>query len=167
MTVGSTKFDKLIETIEIQSSQFEDLLKRFKITKISIQHGQSKPPKLQMTSDFEIHLNDYLNPEEISKELSSSNVIITHGGAGTIFEILRGNLSNLEALLVVENDNLMDSHQSELIEALIDLKCPIQLGKIDNLFDEIEDKKENLVKFKLPKANCKVLASLINNYLRS
>ena len=61
----------------------------------------------------------------------------------------------------------MDSHQSELIEALIDLKCPIQLGKIDNLFDEIEDKKENLVKFKLPKANCKVLASLINNYLRS
>lgn len=165
MTVGSTKFDKLIETIEKESSELKDLLKRFRIQKVLIQHGRSKAPKLEIPSDCEITLVDYLKPEEMTKELDSATIIISHGGAGTIFEILRGHLDNLESLIIVENDNLMDSHQSELIEALIGMKCPIQRGNLVNLFGEIQSKSDEIKKFKLPVPDYKPLTSLINNYI--
>ena len=165
VTVGSTKFDKLIGLIEKESKDFQVLLKRFRIQKVLIQHGRSKAPKLEITSDCEIKLIDYLNPEEMTKELASATIIISHGGAGTIFEILRGNLDNLESLIIVENDNLMDSHQSELLESLMKMKCPIQRGNLGNLFANIQVKKEEIIKFRLPEPDYKPLTALINNYL--
>ena len=167
VTVGSTKFDKLIETVERESNEFQNLLNKFKIQKVIIQHGRSKAPNLVIPQDCDVKLVEYLSPKEMTKALESATVIISHGGAGTIFEILRASSNNLESLIIVENDSLMDSHQSELIEALIEMKCPIQRGNLQSLFPQIEDRKGEIAKFKLPEPDYKALTSLINVYLES
>lgn len=164
VTVGSTKFDKLMKIIEKESIQFNKLLIRFKIQTVLIQHGRSDAPKLEHYSST-IKYVDYLKPEEMTKALNSACVIISHGGAGTIFEILRADSKKLESLIIVENDTLMDSHQSELIDALIEIKCPIQRGNFDNLFDDIREKRDELKHFNLPDPNYEPLESLIKSYL--
>lgn len=166
MTVGSTKFDKLIETIENQSDEFIKLLDRFQIGRVLIQHGRSKAPTLKVPANCKVSVRDYLKPEEMSRELDEASVIITHGGAGTIFEVLRGKKEKLEALVVVENDGLMDCHQAELIETLIEMECPIQRGDFDNLFGRI-NRIADIESFKLPDPDYTYLKDLINRYIES
>lgn len=161
VTVGSTKFDELIRVIERHQVNFKDFIKKFRIERVIIQHGKSPAPK--MVNFDNIQIVDYLKPEVMSKLLCESTVIISHGGAGTIFEVLRGNKSNLEMFLVVENENLMDAHQSELIESLIAINCPIQRGDLKNLFG-ITDNKSSSVN--LPEPNYSQLVKIIKSNLQ-
>lgn len=46
--------------------------------------------------------------------VAAASLIISHAGAGSIFEALRAG----KLLLVVANEALMDNHQAELAEAL-------------------------------------------------
>lgn len=161
VTVGSTKFDELVSVIERDQVNLKELTDDFRIEKVIIQHGKSPEPK--MVNFDNIQVVNYLKPEEMSKLLCESIIIISHGGAGTIFEVLRGNKSNLELFLVVENENLMDAHQSELIESLIEFNCPIQKGDLNNLFKT----KRNVIEtdFKLPEPNYLQLVNIINSHL--
>ncbi len=52
----------------------------------------------------------------LSAEISRSTYVVTHGGAGTIFECLT--IPGDRRVLVVPNDSLMNAHQSELAGAL-------------------------------------------------
>lgn len=160
VTVGSTKFDKLVNVIEKDQIKLKEFIETLHIERVIIQHGKSPAPKMV---DFNnIQIVDYLKPEEMSKLLCESTVIISHGGAGTIFEVLRGNESNLELFLVVENKNLMDAHQAELIETLIQINCPIQRGDLNNLFK----KYVNFVRdFKLPEPDYLSLVNIIKSHL--
>ena len=161
VTVGSTKFDNLIKSIEKDQRGLEKLIKTFFIEKIVIQHGRSRGPKLKGLEGDDVEILDYLTPERMSNLIQSATVIMSHGGAGTIFEVLRSNSRNLESFIVVENDNLMDKHQSELIDTLIkELNCPIQRGNLDNLFDCC-NKMDELRNFKLPEPNMKPLINSI------
>lgn len=161
VTVGSTKFDELIHVIEKDQINLRDFINKFRIEKIVIQHGKSPAPK--MFNFDNIQIVDYLKPDEMSKLLCESTVIISHGGAGTIFEVLRGNKSNLELLLVVENENLMDAHQAELIESLIDINCPIQKGNLNNLFVSSASVVDSI---NLPEPNYSQLIKIIKSNLQ-
>ncbi|XP_023024335.1 alg13 UDP-N-acetylglucosaminyltransferase subunit [Leptinotarsa decemlineata] len=52
--------------------------------------------------------------ENFQQEISSSDLVISHAGAGTCLEVLR----NKKNLIVVVNEDLMDNHQTELAEEL-------------------------------------------------
>ena len=167
VTVGSTKFDDLIEAVQFASENgsLESFIKNFKIDNLIIQHGKSKAPKLAIPAE----ILDYIKPERMSQLLATSTVIISHGGAGTIFETLRSKSDNLEAFVIVENCNLMDSHQSELIEALIEMKCPLQRAGIDfktHLFNDIHCSKVEISKFSLPQSDYTQLTSLLKLNLK-
>jgi len=160
VTVGSTKFDELVNMIEKDQIKLKEFNDKFRIERVIIQHGKSRAPK--MFNFDNIQIVDYLKPEEMSKLLCESMVIISHGGAGTIFEVLRGNRSNLELFLVVENENLMDAHQAELIENLIEINCPIQKGDLKNLF---ESPVSVIKDFKLPEPDYLSLVNIIKSHL--
>lgn len=163
VTVGSTKFDKLIETIERDQEKLKEFIGKANIERFIIQHGRSRAPEIRNFKN--IQMVDYLKPEEMSKLLCESTVIISHCGAGTIFEVLRRqNKENLEYFIVVENDKLMDSHQSELIESLIEMKCPVLRGDLKNLFDHFKENNE-LKLFDLPEPNYEPLVSIIKSTL--
>ena len=114
ITVGSTKFDGLIDSIT--SAKLNNFMKEFNLNRAIIQHGRSDPPKLKMDDNL-ILIQDYFEPELMSEFIRDATVIISHGGAGTIFEVLR-NGENKEAFFVVVNEGLMDSHnRSSLIRS--------------------------------------------------
>lgn len=169
VTVGSTQFNDLIEAVENDLIEFERVARDFLIDRIVIQHGRSRAPKLSKLENlFKVEISDYIQPEKMTELLSKSTVIISHGGAGTIFEVLRGNRENLEAFLVVENRELMDAHQSELLSSLADIGCPMQWIKNskenNSIFNNILMRKKLFQEFKLPDPNLNALTLLINGY---
>ena len=176
VTVGSTQFDDLIVAVENDQIGLKRVVRDFQIERIVIQHGRSKAPKLDdLDSLINVHIRDYIEPERMTRLLCESTIIISHGGAGTIFEVLRGNQNELEAFLIVENENLMDAHQSELVATLEGMKCPIQRisgREIKNgsgnlsIFGEIKcGKWKEFKDFKLPEPNFNLLTELINRYI--
>lgn len=163
VTVGSTRFDGLIESIQQDHNEFVEFIGYYSIDKIVIQHGRSKAPVLK-GFDGPVEIVDYFEPQVMAKLLRESTVIISHGGAGTIFEVLRSRNRNLEAFIVVENESLMDGHQSELIDSLLELNCPIKRANLNELFDcktEFGDYTNTI-----PAPDNTMLVSLINSYLR-
>ena len=165
ITVGSTKFDALIESIENNLKSLHRLIEDFKITRLFIQHGKSpfrNQERIQKILGIRVEAVEYVNPDEMSSLLASSTVILSHAGAGTIFEVLRGSKAALEAFSVIPNSTLQDSHQSELIEELISMNCPIGVASVDDPFSAVSvNRKSELASFYLPEPNYKELSGII------
>lgn len=168
VTVGSTKFDKLIEAISEDRNGLSNLINQFFIEKIVIQHGKSPKPTICLSDDhknnIQIVMRDYLLPTEMCELLSTATVIISHGGAGTAVEVLRAQNKNLRAFVMVENDSLMDGHQAELISALIGMKCPVQRGNLKSIFS-IETNCYTKTITSLPEPNVSVLVNILDQYI--
>ncbi|KAJ8974502.1 hypothetical protein NQ317_018098 [Molorchus minor] len=90
-------------------------------TKVSIDPDISPAPKIitensSTVVDFDGKLKIKYDPyfENFVNEIQSSDLIISHAGAGTCLEVLR----QKRPLIVVINEDLMDNHQTELAEQL-------------------------------------------------
>ena len=166
ITVGSTKFDALIHSINAKHASLSRLIEKFAISRILVQHGASPAPIDPKIPHLTFSAVDYLPPAEMAERLAEASLVISHAGAGTVFEILRSQNAALEALCIVANDSLMDSHQSELVQALKDLKCPIQCGSAVDPFSRIQNVKTDLAAFKLPNPNYGQVARIIKEALK-
>lgn len=149
ITVGTTKFESLIKTVS-QNSVL-DKLKSLGFTKIQFQTGTGEFEEKQR-SDVVINYRPYF--DNFAEEIASSDLIISHAGAGTCLDVLKQG----KPLIVVINEDLMDNHQLELAEQLANdgylyfCNCSTLLDTLDN----------NVNKLKLyPKAN----HSTFSNYL--
>lgn len=111
ITVGTTRFDLLVETIltpTVLSS-----LKKLGCKVITFQIGNS---------DFQpgiydkegVQINAYRFKDSISDDIENADLVISHAGAGSCIEVLEAQ----KPLLVVVNEELMDNHQIELAEQL-------------------------------------------------
>lgn len=109
VTVGTTKFEKLIETAS--SKDVLDVLHKLGYTFIQYQTGSGR---YKETSHEVLMLmfNNYF--EDFDKEIEKYDLIISHAGAGTCLQVLK----KQKPLVVVINDDLMDNHQVELAEQL-------------------------------------------------
>ncbi|SCN62148.1 glycosyltransferase family 28 protein, putative [Plasmodium chabaudi adami] len=113
ITVGSYKFDELIEYID--NKEFHIFLKKNGFTKLTIQIGSSNYiPKLiynyNNTNSTLLQKAKYFRyKSSISKYYDKANLILSHAGVGTTFECLRKN----KKILIVPNIKLMDNHQME------------------------------------------------------
>ncbi|VDK46390.1 unnamed protein product [Anisakis simplex] len=121
VTVGSTQFDELIETV--CTKEAISALKERGVSSVLIQCGNGKYRPVGYSIDDEwfslygMQVCFYRFKKAIIEDLRRAHIVIAHGGAGTCLEILE--LS--KAGFVVINEHLMDNHQTELVERLAEL----------------------------------------------
>ena len=95
VTVGTTKFDSLIRNLEIFSSKYKKFTFIFQVA--------TNGYKPEGENVFE-YSNDFKN------FISSSDLVITHAGAGSVYSLLeRG-----KKIIVVPNLERYDKHQAEI-----------------------------------------------------
>ncbi|KAI8348688.1 putative glycosyltransferase [Mortierella sp. GBAus27b] len=110
VTVGSTRFDRLVNAIS--SPSLLELLSSLGYSQLTIQHGKSPITDLSVYSGIQI--DTYAYKPSLREDMERASLIISHAGAGSILEALRLN----KKLVVVVNEDLMDNHQLELGSAL-------------------------------------------------
>eukprot|EP00798_Chlamydomonas_sp_ICE-L_P028080 gene28080-31188_t len=116
VTVGTTKFDALIEAVD--TVEFAEAAKSKGFDRLVIQRGdgayvphnlvdQGKSTNV-LANGVEIEFFDYA--ASLSEHMSAAELVISHAGSGSIFE----SLTMGKPLIVVPNPLLMDNHQAEL-----------------------------------------------------
>ncbi|KAL1460885.1 hypothetical protein WDU94_012823 [Cyamophila willieti] len=109
VTVGTTNFDELIHTI--QSEEVLKILKSKGCKKFIIQYGNGQIiPHIEHGDDFTVDSYDYKS--SLAEDIKSSDLVISHAGAGTSLEVLEAG----KLLVTVVNESLMDNHQLELAD---------------------------------------------------
>lgn len=113
VTVGTTSFQKLIETI--LSEPVKEQFSVWGVKEVRIQGGdKSVPAEANEWSDKETKYILYDYKESLLEDMEWADLIICHAGAGTTIEAL--DLG--KTVLVVPNETLMDNHQLELANKL-------------------------------------------------
>ncbi|XP_008558491.1 UDP-N-acetylglucosamine transferase subunit ALG13 homolog [Microplitis demolitor] len=112
VTVGTTKFDKLIETVMKDDILMELNKRGYSYLILQIGNTNLMPDCTPRCGFNNIEMFN-LKPS-INEYMKSADLIISHAGAGSCLEALEAN----KPLIVVTNDLLMDNHQSELAEQL-------------------------------------------------
>jgi beta-1,4-N-acetylglucosaminyltransferase len=113
VTVGTTQFNELIETMS--SPKICDLLaKNGKFTSMTLQIGNGSfvPNVNVQTSSLSVQY--FTLKPTISDEMEKADLIVSHAGAGSLFEALRLK----KKVIAVVNESLMDNHQRELADVL-------------------------------------------------
>lgn len=106
VTVGTTSFDELIETVV--SPEVLAVLKNQGYTKVLLQVGKGNTPKVD--GSVEPSVESYNFKDSLTRDINEASLVISHGGAGSILQALRAG----KKLVAVVNDKLLHNHQSEL-----------------------------------------------------
>lgn len=134
VTVGTTQFQKLIDTIlePITLAALQDKGCR----KLTVQKGHSVVSSELLESlkglPFPVQIYDF--KPSLKEDIDQSDVVIAHAGAGTSLEVLE---EGRKPLIVVVNETLMDNHQIELAEKLAN-EGHCHYCYCETLVDEIE-----------------------------
>ncbi|XP_008302280.1 UDP-N-acetylglucosamine transferase subunit ALG13 homolog [Stegastes partitus] len=111
VTVGTTSFDELIETII--SSEATQALKARGYGRLVLQVGRGALlPDADSCPNIRLEAFRYKN--SLAEDIEQADLIISHAGAGSCLEALGAG----KPLLVVVNDKLMNNHQLELAKQL-------------------------------------------------
>lgn len=115
VTVGTTRFDALINAL--YTAEVREALERIGVSEMTIQHGRSPIPvsPSASTPDIKCTTFDYCSSSEIGDHFSRADVVISHAGAGSLFEALSYGGTKVIAVI---NEGLMDNHQEELARVL-------------------------------------------------
>ena len=120
VTVGTTSFDALVEAMDSEEL-IQTLIERG-YDSLTIQRGRGTyvPKHITSTSSerssaIKVQVVEFL--PSLDAILKEASLVISHAGAGSVFE----SLSLGKPTLVVVNESLMDNHQVELAETLASL----------------------------------------------
>lgn len=111
VTVGTTSFDDLIESITCPEAV--QVLKTRGYERLVLQVGRGS---LLPAADScpQVKLEVFRFKSSIQEDMKQADLVISHAGAGSCLEALGAG----KPLLVVVNDKLMDNHQLELARQL-------------------------------------------------
>ena len=111
VTVGTTEFDKLIDTLS--DSAIVDTLVGLGYSHMTMQIGRGIVEPMQINHDkFTVDFFRYKNT--IVEDINAADLVISHAGAGSCLEVL----SAQKPLIIVINEDLMSNHQVELAQKL-------------------------------------------------
>ncbi|KAI0035042.1 glycosyltransferase family 28 C-terminal domain-containing protein [Vararia minispora EC-137] len=132
VTVGSTRFDRLVQWIVWD--KVLDVLRDNGYTDVVIQCGSMGFQRLpgNGATSFEsrgCNIQVYRFKPSLEQDYDAADLVISHAGSGTILDVLR----KPKPLIAIVNDSLLDNHQKELADALS------ALGHIKTLRDAIHD----------------------------
>jgi len=140
ITVGTTAFDSLIQAVD------EISLAINKKIICQIADGNYIPTQCEY----------FRFKPTIEKEFRDAELIICHGGAGTLFKLLELR----KKVIAVPNLERSDKHQSDLIDTLSAGNYIISCYKLSDLKDKILDiGKADLKKYEQPK--CSIAEEII------
>ena len=145
VTVGSTKFEKLIN--KVLKPEILNLLKSFDFKRIVLQvgagfHDDEESFNFKQINSFDevvkfrkenVEIIAYRYKSSIKDDMLKADLIISHAGSGSVLESLEAS----KKLIVVVNDALMDNHQLELAQKMYD-EGFLLYTKCDGLADKIE-----------------------------
>ena len=137
ITVGTTLFNQLIETISSKEFIHNITSKNRSYNELTIQYGKGNPPNIITRSSSEDDINEsfliesYKYKPSLQDDMISSSLIISHAGAGSIMECLALH----KKTIVVINNKLMNNHQYELAEALYKRGYLICVHDVTKLLD--------------------------------
>ncbi|OWZ17060.1 UDP-N-acetylglucosamine transferase subunit [Phytophthora megakarya] len=118
VTVGTTKFEALIEALDTNACLSALVARGFTSLRMQIGHGEHLPrrafPGLEMSF--------YRHDPQYKSDVARADLVISHAGAGSIMD----GLALKKKLVVVVNTALMDNHQTELAEAMADQNFCLQ-----------------------------------------
>lgn len=150
VTVGTTRFDALTQAAD--SVDFLHALESKGYTRLIMQIGSSQyVPHIicpHSDPDSESDRGEYTSPEtgfrvewfrytpSLKAVMSECSLVISHAGAGSIFETLSEGID----LIAVPNKDLMDNHQADLSSHLksqgyLDMATPESLCRVVKDFD--------------------------------
>lgn len=141
VTVGTTPFDSLIKAVNESGFQGE----------VIIQKAEGK----YIPSNYEYF--DFTS--EIDRYYSKADLVVTHGGAGTIFKLLEKG----KKIIAVANDDRSDHHQSDILERLSRDGYLIWCRDLANISKCLEEAK-NITPTKYLVSDCLIGADIIEKY---
>ncbi|MBQ2873327.1 MAG: exopolysaccharide biosynthesis protein [Bacilli bacterium] len=125
--------------------------------KVIVQAGHTK----YETKDMEIF--DLIDREKFREIMSECDLLITHGGVGSILTGLQNNKKVIAAPRLKEYKEHTNNHQLEIIEKFSDAGYILPLYDFDNLEKLLKDIKK--FKPKKYKSNTENMIKLIENYI--
>lgn len=111
VTVGTTSFDDLIESITRADAAQALSDRGYERLVLQVGRGSVLP---DADSCPQIQVEAFRFKDSIAEDMKQADLVISHAGAGSCLEALGAGKS----LLVVVNDKLMDNHQLELARQL-------------------------------------------------
>jgi beta-1,4-N-acetylglucosaminyltransferase len=118
VTVGTTSFDALVDSV--MSAPFADAVRLAGFDQVLVQYGRVRiacAPAGSDAWDAMLHgmrFSFYGLKPSIAADIAGAGLVVSHAGAGSIFESLRAG----RPLAVVINTSLADNHQTELAHAM-------------------------------------------------
>ncbi|CAM9442525.1 unnamed protein product [Lampetra fluviatilis] len=107
VTVGTTSFDELIETVS--SDGATHVLRSLGYSELVLQVGRGALlPEPDTRPGF--RLSAFRYKDSLAEDMQAASLVISHAGAGSCLEALGCS----KPLVVVINEKLMDNHQLEL-----------------------------------------------------
>ena len=135
VTVGSTSFDALVASATTPAVRAALAARGF--TRLVIQYGRGAvPPTVESASSPPLEIVTYRFKPSLAGDMAVAGLVISHAGAGSILEALRGGVPTI----VVVNTALMNNHQAELAGAMADrghlaLASPVSLAEVVGAWD--------------------------------
>ena len=131
VTVGTYTFNGLLEKMD-QPAMVE-VLKKHGFDRLVFQCGRSSYAVTHAPGLIETEVLS-LTPK-FEEYVLASQLIIGHGGAGTILDALKNNVS----AIIVSNQGMMNNHQRELVDALIEEKVIVGFPSSDHVTPQAID----------------------------
>ena len=125
VTLGTQKqpFTRLLDAIENSDINEE----------IIVQAGYTKYDSKKMK------IFDFISYEEMGKLVDNANIIITHGGTGSIVGPLKKNKKIIAAARLSKYGEHVDDHQTEIVSKFADEGYIIQVREMKDLGDAIKN----------------------------
>ncbi|UCH70509.1 MAG: hypothetical protein JSV29_00550 [Candidatus Bathyarchaeota archaeon] len=135
VTVGTERFDDLVKTMD------EIALELGEEVTIQIGKGEYEPKNCRYFR-FSSHMDRYFE---------KANLIVTHGGAGTLFELLEKN----RKIIGISNPEKPNQHQKEILKALSQQSYLIWCRDVKRLKETVENARKVKIK-KYRKPECQI-----------
>ena len=125
--------------------------------KVIVQAGHTK----YNSENMEIF--DFLSAPEFEKYLTKADLIITHGGAGTILSAVKKGKRIIACPRLEKHREHHNDHQKQIIDEFVKLGYILKYDEDSNLIDIIKESKK--FKPKKFKSNTSNMINLIDNYI--
>ena len=129
----------ILVTLGTQKQQFSRLLDYIKKSKIKdeiiVQNGHTKYISKKMK------MINFVNYENIEKLIDKSDIIITHGGTGSIIEPLKKGKKIIACARLKKFNEHIDDHQEQLVNSFSEAGYILKLDektKLDDIIKSIE-----------------------------
>lgn len=155
VTVGSQKFqfDRLLKEIDRLIEE-----KKMKSDQVFAQIGYSTyKPRLYSYKDF-------LNKEEFLSIIDKSEIVVTHGGTGSIINSVKKGKKVIGIPRDKKYGEHVDNHQFEIIEQFTNSNMIYGISEVGELEAAIKQVKD--ISFRGYESNTDNIISLLENYLR-